>query len=278
MEINNGFSPWSANSVIRSPRNQQRNSSDDNGSSIHDRTGSLIGCRSSANYVSGVMSKFDEQKKGLVNSIGFGGLLELHEMSKVNRFFSHWLVTRTNWEDGIIKTSEDVKLKMVPEDIHKIIGLPAIGRDVLESSIQEEDKDSFLEKHMYFLGRENCMINTAEAILKRPLATNISKQDADQFKIAFVVFIMGKFLAPTTNFYSGNYNFWHAVVNADEIKNYNWNGYVLSCLLDAARVVFFARFLKKEVNTIMGCPLLLQVIHHTLKLLLSFLILYGRRT
>jgi hypothetical protein len=133
---------------------------------------------------------------------------------------------------------------MVPQDIHKIIGLPA----------------TFMEKHLYFLGHQNSMIKTAEAIVKQALPLNISKQDADKFKIAFVIFVMGKFLAPTKDFYTGNFNFWHALVDADEIKNYNWSAYVFSSLMDSARVVFFAKVLKKEVTSIMGCPLLLQVI------------------
>jgi hypothetical protein len=104
MDKNNGFSPWAAMSNLSSPYN----TSNETVACITDKVASPIGCRSSANFVSGVMSKFDEQKKDLVRSIGFGGLLELHEMSKVNRFFSHWLVTITNWEDGVIKASEDV--------------------------------------------------------------------------------------------------------------------------------------------------------------------------
>jgi hypothetical protein len=206
------------------------------------------------------MAKFNEKKRELVRSIGLGGLLELHEMSKVNRVFSHWLVSSTNWENGIITAGEHIKIKIVSEDIEKIIGIPARGRDVLASAIKEEDKVAFLEKHFSFLGSENSMVETAETIIQKDLPPDMSKKDADHFKIAFVVFIMGRFLAPTTIFCHGNYNFWHAILNTDEIKDYNWSEYVLSCLLDSARVVYFGNFLKKPVVTLTGCPILLQVI------------------
>jgi hypothetical protein len=230
-----------------------------NSQSIQRRT-TPIGCRSSANYVSAAMAKFDQKKRELVRSIGFGGLLEMHEMSKVNRVFSHWLLSSTNWEDGVITAGEHIKIKIVSEDIEKILGIPSRGKDVLASAINEEDKALFLEKHSSFLGNENSMVETAESVIHKDISLQMCKTDVDQFKIAFVIFIMGRFLAPTTVFCHGNYNFWHALLNPDEIKDYNWSDYVLSCLLDSARVVYFGKFLKKPVVTITGCPILLQVI------------------
>jgi hypothetical protein len=169
------------------------------------------------------------------------------------------LVSNTNWENGVITAGEHIKMKIVSEDIEKILGIPARGRDVLASAIKEEDKASFLEKHLSFLGSENSMVETAETIIQKELPINMCKKDADHCKIAFVVFIMGRFSAPTTVFFHGNYNFWHAILNIEEIKDYNWRDYVLSCLLDSARVVYFGNLLKKPVVTITGCPILLQV-------------------
>jgi hypothetical protein len=151
-------------------------------------------------------------------------------------------------------------MKIVSQDIEKIIGIPARGKDILSSSIKEEDKCGFLEKHMSFLGPEHSLLKTADTIIQRALPLNMTKNDADQFKIAYVIFVMGRFLAPTRQFYTGNFNFWHALLKPDEIKDFNWSDYVLSCLLDSARVVFFANLLKNEVPTITGCTLLLQVI------------------
>jgi hypothetical protein len=260
MDNINDFCPWDGLITDSSPHSPQNNCTEDNGASIQGRMSSPLGCRSSAKYVTTVMSKFDEQKKDLVRSIGFGGLLDMHEMSRVNRFFSHWLVSITNWEDGIISTNAGVKMKIVSHDIEKIIGIPARGKDILSSSIKEEDKCGFLEKHMSFLGPEHSLLKTADTIIQRALPLNMTKNDADQFKIAYVIFVMGRFLAPTRQFYTGNFNFWHALLKPDEIKDFNWSDYVLSCLLDSARVVFFANLLKNEVPTITGCPLLLQVI------------------
>jgi hypothetical protein len=236
----------------------------ENGTCFQARTVSHVGCRSSANNVIAVISKFNQQKKDLVSSIGFGGLLELHEISRVNRFFSHWLVSKTNWEDGTININEGVKMKIVAQDIEKIIGIPSTGTDILAYSIKEEDKTTFLQKHMPFLGPEHSLLKVADSIVQRDIPPNMSKEDGDQFKIAFVILVMGRFLAPTKQFYTGNYNFWHALINLDKIKHFNWSDYVLSCLLDSARVVFFANILGTEVPTITGCPLLLQVIHLSL--------------
>jgi hypothetical protein len=179
-------------------------------------------------------------------------------MKLVNRFFSHWLVSKTKWEDGTININEGVKMKIVAHDIEKIIGIPSTGTNILAYSIKEEDKTTFLQKHMPFLGPEHSLLKVADSIVQRDLPLNMSKEDGDQFKIAFVILVMGRFLAPTKHFYTGNYNFWHALINPDKIKHFNWSDYVLSCLLDSARVVFFANILGTEVPTITGCPLLLR--------------------
>lgn len=249
MERTNAASPWSGS--------QRRSTSNNNKEPKHAQPN--LGCRSSAIHVSLVMGKFGETKRQLVRSIGFGGLLELHDMNRVSRYFSHWLLSNTNWEYNVISVRDDLRLKIVSQDIEKITGLSASGRDVLSTSLTEEDKPAFFAKHLSFLGDQQTMLATADKMVQQELPRNMTPKDAAEFKVAFVVFIMGRFLAPTNDINTVHSNFWNAVVKPDEIKDYNWSAYVLSCLMDSARILLFSNLINKPVSSIIGCPLLLQV-------------------
>lgn len=274
MEPDKLVSPWGTS--IRRTSSQRRKDKHQSGSVrvsgnrsslSHDpgqqpKNSSPINCRSSAIHVAAVMSKFNETKRDLVKQTGLGGLLELKQMNKVNRRVSLWLLSKIGWEDGIIDIHDNLRMKFVSEDIEKIIATPATGRDVLATSLKQEDKEKFWEEHLSFLGPEESMLQKADAMVQEDLPANMTSRDADQFKIAFVIFIMGRFLATTKDFYVGNWNFWHALAIPEEISSYNWSAYVLSCLLESARKLLFANLMETASPAITGCPLLLQVIQH----------------
>jgi hypothetical protein len=229
------------------------------------------------------MGKFCETKKHLVRSIGFGGLLELHDMNRVSRLFSHWLISNTNWEYSVITIGDNIRMKIVSQDIEKIVGLSASGKDVLATTLAEEDKSAFFAKHLSFLGDQQTMLATADRLVQQDLPQNMTTKDAEQFKIAFVIFIMGRFLAPTNDVNTVHSNFWPALVNPNEIKEYNWSAYVLSCLMDSARILLFSNLINTPVSSILGCPLLLQVKPHSCYLFIvifsfiaNFFLLYCR--
>ncbi|CAL4905327.1 unnamed protein product [Urochloa decumbens] len=224
-----------------------------------DGSNSSITCRSSAGHVASVMAKFDERKKDLVRSIGFGTLLDMPQINRVNRKFSLWLLTKTSWENSCIQAGDEVKINICAADIERIIGLPATGKDVV--SLTKDEKMDFIEKYLYFLGDEHSILGRADSFVRADLPEELNKQTRDQFKIAFVIFIMGRFLAPTVDFYVGNWDFWSALVQPDDIGNFNWSGYVLGQLLDAARVIEWAPIYNNNISAITGCPLLLQIMY-----------------
>ncbi|RLM85866.1 uncharacterized protein C2845_PM04G13850 [Panicum miliaceum] len=66
---------------------------------------------------------------------------------------------------------------------------------------------------------------------------------------------MGRFLAPTTDHCLGNWDFWRAFSDPDEISSFNWSGYVLSHIIDSARLIEFGNLCKDPISSITGCPL-----------------------
>lgn len=74
-------------------------------------------------------------------------------------------------------------------------------------------------------------------VVKKDYPDGTDKIEMNKFKVAFVIFFMGTFLAPTCKYNTMNPDFLGSLVNLDEINQYNWSAYVLDHLIqDAARV------------------------------------------
>lgn len=87
----------------------------------------------------------------------------------------------------------------------------------------------------------------------------MTMKDKDNFKVSFVVLVMGHLLAPTKKHNVGGDRFWGALLAPDEINQFNWAAYVIDELMTAARDVQNALNQKKPINRITGCSILLQV-------------------
>jgi hypothetical protein len=219
-----------------------------------------IYCRSSARDVAVVMSKFDDIKRDLVKSIGFSGLLELPHINKVSRSFSLWLLSKTKWLTSSIHIDGNTSIQICDEDICGIIGTPLTDKIVKNAITTEEEKKIFLETKLSFLGDERSVLSKAAMFVQAELPSQLTKEYTDQFKTAFVIFIIGRFLAPTADYYTVKSDFWGALAAPDEISSFNWSGYILCSIIDAARQVEFSNIRDEGVTSITGCTLLLQVI------------------
>lgn len=152
-----------------------------------------INCHSSPGHVAAVMSKFDSRKRDLVKSIGFGGLLEIHDIGDVNMKFSIWLLSHTNWESAMLEIGQNRSVKFAPDDIERIIGTPSSGKDVIHSSIKEEEKPLVIAQHLSFLGvgDEQSLLERALLFVQQDLPIGFSHKLANQFKVAFVIIYNG---------------------------------------------------------------------------------------
>jgi hypothetical protein len=80
--------------------------------------------RSSMKRVASVIAKFDEKKRELVRSIGFGGSLELHQINKVSRRLTIWLLSRLDPENRTIEIDGEIQVEMVDFDVHRVLSIP----------------------------------------------------------------------------------------------------------------------------------------------------------
>ncbi|KAL6637124.1 hypothetical protein ACP70R_024696 [Stipagrostis hirtigluma subsp. patula] len=212
-----------------------------------------------AKYVSDIVSTFGHMKRELVCETGFGGLLAVPPLTKLNRTFALWLLSKVRWWSSSIVVGDNINMPLTDKHIELIIGIPSTGHGVLQCSLaSDSEKEQFLRDRLSFLGDETQLILNAESIITAHLPDNAPKLMKDQFKVAFVIFVMGRFLAPTTDINIGNSDFWGALSNPDQIHSFNWANYVLHHIIEASRK---AQWYKKPETSISCCIWVLQIFY-----------------
>jgi hypothetical protein len=178
---------------------------------------------------------FDEKKKELVRSIGFGGILELPQDNKVSHRFTLWLLSRLDPESRTIVVNGEPVAKMVDFDVKDILGIPAGQLEVTGLVCEDaRAKKVFMQQMIGAAANETNSLLAAGRVVKKQYSGKMTKKQCDNFKVSFVVFVVGHFLAPTTRNNVGNSSFWGALRDPDQISQYNWAEYVLKNLVDAA--------------------------------------------
>jgi hypothetical protein len=106
------------------------------------------------------------------------------------------------------------------------------------------------------------ILKCAENIITRPLTENVSSNlEKDCFQMAFVIFVMGHLLAPSTKHDYTSIDYWGAIARTDRINDYNWCNYVLKDVIAASQTVQDDIHNNKNVTHLYGCHVFLQVQH-----------------
>lgn len=92
------------------------------------------------------MSKLSEFKKQLVRDIGFGGLLEVPCISKVNLKFLGWLLSKLDTDESCLLLSESSQIYVHEKDIGVVFGLPCSDIDVHSVDLSAEHLEDCLGK------------------------------------------------------------------------------------------------------------------------------------
>nr|XP_040250983.1 uncharacterized protein LOC120968355 [Aegilops tauschii subsp. strangulata] len=217
----------------------------------------------STRHISNTMSNFCDGKRKAVTEIGFGGVLHMPMNGNANLRHAVSLLSRVDLNSGTLPVGKDVRVQMSPEHIERLIGTPSRGRRVcgLDPDTPEERTD-FVRLAMGSQRFYNDGLKAAELVVRREWDGSVTAERVEEFKVAFVVWIVGRFLAPSTKHDDhGCSDFWGSLYNANEIREYNWSAYFLAHIMGAAARVQ-SDIKNKRATTAMlisGCPLLLQL-------------------
>ncbi|XP_037456665.1 uncharacterized protein LOC119327668 [Triticum dicoccoides] len=216
--------------------------------------------RISVKHAVEVIQTFDEYKRWLVQEIGFGGMLKLPMRQKLNLKFSAWTMSKVSVFQRAIILSELKKLKFWPEDVHKVFGIPCGHRSIRgRDGHITPDAIQFIKKTLGMDKKGVHSLRAAEEFLLRDVSETSSKLEKDCFQIAFVIFVMGHVLAPTTKHDYATIDFWGALANTETISQFNLCEYVLQCLLEAVRRLKKDMLSNNPGTNLVGCHLFLQV-------------------
>ncbi|KAJ1260669.1 hypothetical protein BS78_10G250400 [Paspalum vaginatum] len=218
--------------------------------------------RSSVTHVAYIISKFDETKKELVRQIGFQGLLDLPHIAKVDRKFTVWLLSKLDPETRTFVVNGQCVVDIVDFEVALIMGIPCGSRTVSElEGADRKKKLDFIQHCIGSDGGETNNLVAAGANVAKKYPSPMTKEEMDKFKVSFVVWVMGHLLAPTKHHNIGSDSFWGALTKPDDIKLFNWADFVLEELVTAAVDVQAELKQRRNVASITGCPILLQILY-----------------
>ncbi|KAM0849287.1 hypothetical protein ACQ4PT_053819 [Festuca glaucescens] len=216
--------------------------------------------RTSLQRVSSVVSSFNDFKRFLVEQIGFGGILKVPCITRLNLKFSTWLMSKVDVSSRAIVVNPKFKIRFWPADIHKVIGVPCGAREIDSPDNQpSETSVKFLRAVLGMSDRGNQVLKIAEDILCGDISESSSDMEKDAFKIAFVIFTMGYLLAPSTKHDHSAIDYWSALVSTVSIPDFNFCKYIYHDLLQASQKVQSDIHNGTTATHLMGCHIFLQV-------------------
>ena len=224
-------------------------SSDDEASSA-----SNITSRCSPKSVFSVVSKFSEFKRQIIRDSGFGGILEIPCISKLNLKLSAWLLSKLDSEESCLVFGPSRRIYIHEDDVGIVLGIPNGEIDVSSTSVTDEQLD-LLRSSIGLAGSEPRSIKGIEYVLEKPLDDQSSSQEIDGFKVAFVVFVICHLLAPCVKHDHVNLDFWGALKNPGSLDRYNWCLYVYGHVLVPAQKVELKLLVRAQLHHYLGATI-----------------------
>lgn len=219
-----------------------------------------VNSRSCLRIVHEVIARFDERKRDLVKSIGFGGMLKFPFHTQINRRLAIWLMTKVDESRQSIYIDSDRCFTFCGEDVPMVFGIPASGKRVLQTDgARSDSRVDYVRCFLGLQGKDAKCVKAAQDILDRHYSTPMQPNEEASFKVAFVVFVMAMLFTPSAKHDHFNIEFWPALGNPNEIGTYDWSSYVIYRLLVAS--VKLKDDIKKKTRSplLSGCTFFLQV-------------------
>ena len=206
-----------------------------------------------------LVSKLSEFKKQLVQDTGFGGILEIPSISKLNLKLSSWLLCKLDTEESCLVVGPSRQIYVHEDDVGIVLGIPNGEIDISTTSVTDEQLE-LLRSSIGLVGSDVRSIKGIEYVLEKHLDDQSSSQELDSFKVAFVVFIVAHLLAPCVKHDQVHLDFWGALKNPGTLDRFNWCRYVYGHVLEAAQKARSETISKGRCTSLLGCHYFLQVI------------------
>ena len=77
-----------------------------------------------------LVQSFSQRKRELVEAIGFGGMLNVPNLTKLNLKLSLWLLNQVDIESQAIVVGDNHMIRFFDADVHKAFGIPCGPRKI----------------------------------------------------------------------------------------------------------------------------------------------------
>nr|XP_043632715.1 uncharacterized protein LOC122603924 isoform X2 [Erigeron canadensis] len=191
-----------------------------------------------------VIKQFTPDQREAVKRIGFGSLLDL-KCRTLRRSLCLWLLERFN----TIRRSLEIcgsRIPLSPRDVELVMGLPASGKDVVNSGPDELVADL---RRKYNASNRGISVRFLEEKLGEP-------ESGDEFKRAFLLYVLGTLLCPTARL-DVSPSFLHFLTDMESVHEYNWAKFLLDKLVREV-----SRFRQGKQRAVGGCLLFLQLFYY----------------
>lgn len=221
----------------------------------------VVSAKSSIKMLYDIINKFDDMKRELARSIGFGGHLCFPPLRQINRRFGIWLMSRIDAWTQTLVIDERCKIWFTKEDVYHVFGVPCTGRSVYCNGIASQEVIGKVMSCFLVIGvKEHRSIKAAQDIIEREYGDGMSIEQQNSFKAAFVIYVMSTLLSLGAKYDYPLVYYWNALIETSDIHMYDWADYVIRRLFDA--VLKVKSDLKGSIKapSITRCTLFFQVL------------------
>lgn len=175
-----------------------------------------------------LVSKFTEHQRGLAMATGFGAFVEVKLSVRFDQQFCSWLMSRFDHRSRSITLASGVNLRLFPEDVTKVFGIPHGGLVPWHYSLDKSAKtvNEIKRKIGIVDGDGSCSV-AAEKYLRHCTSVGVAGDD-EAFQIAFIVYVMGILVDAKRPSHWESSNYLPALKNVHQASTFDW----ASCVLD----------------------------------------------
>ena len=173
-----------------------------------------------------------QEKKALIEDIGFGGLLQL-QCKEIRYELCHWLISQYDMAYSCITMATSAHMCVTLKDVESIMGIPCDGVDI---ALPRRRHVESINYNMSKLEEEIHLLGVGGEFLKK-----------------FMIFTCATIIAPNSML-EGAHDIWDFILDSDEIVQKNW-GFMLSYLNEG----------KKRFKTVNGKYMTLTLLTGSLR-------------
>ncbi|KAL6591453.1 hypothetical protein ACP70R_049956 [Stipagrostis hirtigluma subsp. patula] len=174
-----------------------------------------------------VVSTFTQRHRDLVMSTGFGSFAEGVHSVRFDSQFCVWLMGKVDSFSNSIRLSGNTRLRIFPEDVSKVFGIPCGGRQVWDSSLDKSRSTHDRIRRMVGCVDADEPASLAAYRTLKNMKQLASREDEVAFKVAFIIYVVSILVDTKAPEDDENTNYYPALAQIETVHLFNWSFYVL---------------------------------------------------